>query len=313
MEGSSSTAAPVQSSARQSNKSSACSTRRAVQQERNGPPDGATGDGNRPKDDQKTAIRRILKSYSDSELYMITCFYRQRLEVIDDLVEDLTAVLGKLLKGREFMDIRQLVKSKQRQKASRILLDLVTRAPIQVQREMWEVFVEMQDNKPQLKGILREIQEKGTRLPIEVFQCWCEEEVPEELRDVQKQHKKTIRAQNEKLSVNTLRGREKTKTFLLSDRYTELIVTSSHRDRRLVEHELVARGREHEEWQERNVRKEQGRIGSDELFGSTFGTTILSGIAGIGKTTMVQNILYRWAKGRSIPRSTVSFISNSVT
>uniref|UniRef100_A0A4W3GM25 NACHT domain-containing protein n=1 Tax=Callorhinchus milii TaxID=7868 RepID=A0A4W3GM25_CALMI len=86
--------------------------------------------------------------------------------------------------------------------------------------------------------------------------------------------------------------REKTKTFLLSDRYTELIVTSSHRDRRLVEHELVARGREHEEWQERNVRKEQGRIGSDELFGSTFGTTILSGIAGIGKTTMIHCVFH---------------------
>uniref|UniRef100_A0A4W3GNV8 NACHT domain-containing protein n=1 Tax=Callorhinchus milii TaxID=7868 RepID=A0A4W3GNV8_CALMI len=104
------------------------------------------------------------------------------------------------------------------------------------------------------------------------------------------------------LLVNTLRGREKTKTFPLRDRYIELIVTSSPRDRRLVEHELVARGREHIMWQERNVRRQRKKIRPDELFGSTFGTTILSGIAGIGKTTMVQNILYRWATGKIYPQ-----------
>uniref|UniRef100_A0A4W3GJ18 NACHT domain-containing protein n=1 Tax=Callorhinchus milii TaxID=7868 RepID=A0A4W3GJ18_CALMI len=138
----------------------------------------------------------------------------------------------------------------------------------------------MEDSNPELKGILREIQEK----------------------EVQEQHKVTLRSQNEKLSVNVLRGREKTKTFLLSERYTELIVTSSPRERRLVEHELVARGREHIMWQERNVRKELKKIQPDELFGSTFGTTVLSGIAGIGKTTMVQNILYRWATGKIYPQ-----------
>uniref|UniRef100_A0A4W3HFY2 NACHT domain-containing protein n=1 Tax=Callorhinchus milii TaxID=7868 RepID=A0A4W3HFY2_CALMI len=107
---------------------------------------------------------------------------------------------------------------------------------------------------------------------------------------------------NEKLSVSTLREGEKTKIFLLSDRYTELIVTSSPRDRRLVEHELVASGLEHIIWQERNVRRDLKKIRSDELFGSNFGTTILSGIAGIGKTTMVQKILYGWATGKVYPQ-----------
>eukprot|EP00062_Callorhinchus_milii_P025625 gi/632986809/ref/XP_007910442.1/ PREDICTED: NACHT, LRR and PYD domains-containing protein 3-like isoform X2 [Callorhinchus milii] len=167
---------------------------------------------------------------------------------------------------------------------------------------MWNFFVKMEDNKPQLKGILRKIQEKGKSLPTEVFQRWCEEKVPEELRDFQEQHKVFLRSQNEKLSLKTLRGRKKTKTFLLSDRYTELIVTSSPRDRRLVEHELVARGRDHEEWQQRNVRKDLKKIQLEELFGDTFRTTILSGIAGIGKTTMVQNILYRWATGKVYPQ-----------
>uniref|UniRef100_A0A4W3HTD1 NACHT, LRR and PYD domains-containing protein 3-like n=1 Tax=Callorhinchus milii TaxID=7868 RepID=A0A4W3HTD1_CALMI len=298
MEGSSYTEAAVESSRRQSNQASACLTAASVERDRNWPTEGATHDVNRPNGDDKTAIRQILKSYSDSELHMVTVFYRQRLVVMDDLVEDLTLVMEKLLRGREFAHNRELENRNQRQEASRYLLDLVTGARRRVQRGMWEALVKMEDNKPQLKTILREIQEKGNRLPTEVFRGWCEEKVPEELRDVQKQHKETLRSQNEKLSVNTLRGREKTKTFLLSDRYTELIVTSSPRERRLVEHELVARGREHEEWQEKNVRKEMKKIQPDKLFGTTFGTTVLSGIAGIGKTTMVQNILYRWATGK---------------
>ncbi|XP_042201825.1 NACHT, LRR and PYD domains-containing protein 12-like [Callorhinchus milii] len=253
--------------------------------------------------DHKPTIKQILESYSDSEVHMLTWTFRQRLEqMMDDLVEDLTSMLEKLLKLKEFAEIRQLLNRKEKHEAAKYLLDLLTGAPRQVQRGMWEAFMKMEDNKPQLKGILKEIQDKGESLPTEVFRCWCEEKVPEELADFQKQHKETLRSQNEKLSVNTLRGREKRKTFELSDQYTELIVTSSLRERRLVEHELVARGRDHELRQEKNITKEVKKIRSNELFGSTFGTTVLSGIAGIGKTTMVQNILYRWATGNIYPQ-----------
>uniref|UniRef100_A0A4W3J1H5 NACHT domain-containing protein n=1 Tax=Callorhinchus milii TaxID=7868 RepID=A0A4W3J1H5_CALMI len=58
---------------------------------------------------------------------------------------------------------------------------------------------------------------------------------------------------------------------------------------------------------QRNVRKELEKMRPDQLFGSSFGrkrcgTTILSGIAGIGKTTMVQHILYSWATGKIYPQ-----------
>ncbi|XP_042202419.1 uncharacterized protein LOC103191012 [Callorhinchus milii] len=164
MEGSSYTEAPVQSSRRQSNQASACLTAASVERDRNWRTEGATHDVNRPVDDDKIAIRQILKSYSDSELHMVTVFYRQRLEVMDDLVEDLTLMLEKLLRGRQFAHVRDLVNRNQRQEASRYLLDLVTAARSRVQRGMWEALVNIEDNKPQLKAILREIQEKGRKL-----------------------------------------------------------------------------------------------------------------------------------------------------
>ncbi|XP_042202664.1 NACHT, LRR and PYD domains-containing protein 3-like, partial [Callorhinchus milii] len=203
--------------------------------------------------------------------------------------------------------IRHLANNQRRNKACIYLLGSLTSVVGRGQRTLWETLVQMQENNPKIQKILREIQQKGIRLIDMALWGGNVQPLSDSLRDIQNQHKETIRCQNEKLSVNTLRGREKTKNFLLSDRYTELIVTSSPRDRKLVEHELVSRGQDHEEWQERNVRKELEKMRPDQLFGSSFGrkrcgTTILSGIAGIGKTTMVQHILYSWATGKIYPQ-----------
>ncbi|XP_078061018.1 NACHT, LRR and PYD domains-containing protein 3-like [Mustelus asterias] len=103
--------------------------------------------------------------------------------------------------------------------------------------------------------------------------------------------------------------KEKVKIFQLVDRYAELTVISTVRDRTLVEHELLARGRDHEEWREKHLRKELEKIRTDQLFQSSFSqrkfksgnSTAVSGVPGIGKTTMVQKIVYDWATGKIYP------------
>ncbi|XP_042202415.1 NACHT, LRR and PYD domains-containing protein 12-like [Callorhinchus milii] len=257
-------------------------------------------------DKKAEPIRETLERYTDSQLNTVTLFYRQRIEeAMEEFVEAVALVLLKdrLLSTREYKRVGHLAKRKRRKEASKYLLGVVTSVIGRAQRTLWETLVKMQENKPKVQKILKEIQEKGTSL-LGMSQCSGKlEPLSDRLIDVKNHHKEVLCSQNEKLSLNTLRGREKSRTFLLSDRYTELIVTSSPRDRRLAEHELVARGRDHEQWQERNVRKELEKIRQAQLFGSSFGrrrfgTTILSGIAGIGKTTMVQNILHRWATGK---------------
>ncbi|XP_072133204.1 NACHT, LRR and PYD domains-containing protein 3-like [Mobula birostris] len=124
--------------------------------------------------------------------------------------------------------------------------------------------------------------------------------------DVQQKHKETLRAQTETLRVNTILMREKVKVFKLVDRYAELTVISTVRDRRLVEHELLARGRDHEEWREEHLRRELEKIRTDQLFQSSFSgnksnsgsMAAVAGVSGIGKTTMVQKIVYDWATGK---------------
>ncbi|XP_059815535.1 NACHT, LRR and PYD domains-containing protein 3-like [Hypanus sabinus] len=126
------------------------------------------------------------------------------------------------------------------------------------------------------------------------------------MEDVQQKHKETLRAKTETLRVNTILMREKVKVFQLVDRYAELTVISTVRDRRLVEHELLARGRDHEEWREKHLCGELEKLQMDQLFQSRFSQTnsksgssaAVAGVPGIGKTTMVQKIVYDWATGK---------------
>ncbi|XP_072891350.1 NACHT, LRR and PYD domains-containing protein 12-like [Hemitrygon akajei] len=126
------------------------------------------------------------------------------------------------------------------------------------------------------------------------------------MEDVQQKHKETLRAQTETLRVNTILMTEKVKVFQLADRYAELTVISTVRDRRLVEHELLARGRDHEELREKHLRIKLEKISTDQLFQSSFSrskskagsSSAVAGVPGIGKTTMVQKIVYDWATGK---------------
>ncbi|XP_059814761.1 NACHT, LRR and PYD domains-containing protein 3-like isoform X2 [Hypanus sabinus] len=126
------------------------------------------------------------------------------------------------------------------------------------------------------------------------------------MEDVRRKHKETLRAQTETLRVNTILMTEKVKVFQLVDRYAELTVISTVRDRRLVEHELLARGRDHGDWREKHLRRELEKIRTDQLFQSSFSwsksksgsSSAVAGVPGIGKTTMVQKIVYDWATGK---------------
>ncbi|XP_072894238.1 NACHT, LRR and PYD domains-containing protein 3-like [Hemitrygon akajei] len=261
------------------------------------------------KAEPEFTISDLLAEGGEYRLYQLTKFYRDRLkQAIEEKVERLGWMLTKEghFSREENEKVTELTEKGNRTESSRLFLSLVMGKGSRARRAMWESFVTWRTELPKLDRILREIQELGPD-PQEYMNIGQGlSELPTQLIDVQQKHKETLRAQTETLRVNTILMREKVQVFQLVDRYAELTVISTVRDRRLVEHELLARGRDHEEWREEQLRQELEKIRTEQLFQSCFSqsksksrnSAAVAGVPGIGKTTMVQKIVYDWATGK---------------
>ncbi|XP_072892333.1 NACHT, LRR and PYD domains-containing protein 3-like isoform X2 [Hemitrygon akajei] len=254
-------------------------------------------------------ISDLLAQGEEYRLYQLTKFYRDRLkQAIEEKVERLGWMLTKEghFSREENEKVTELTEKGNRTESSTLFLSLVMGKGSRVRRAMWESFVTWRTELPKLDRILREIQELGPDAQEYMNITQGLSELPTELIDVQQTHKETLRAQTETLRVNTILMTEKVKVFQLVDRYAELTVISTVRDRKLVEHELLARGRDHEEWREKHLCGELEKIRTDQLFQSSFSqskyksgsSAAVAGVPGIGKTTMVQKIVYDWAMGK---------------
>ncbi|XP_072133568.1 NACHT, LRR and PYD domains-containing protein 3-like [Mobula birostris] len=265
--------------------------------------------------DLNSAFSTFLSNCDDHQLFRLTIFYMERLEqAIEEGVEGFGLILtgDDLFTGREYHSVTELVEKGNRAGASKLLLDLVMEKGSGARRVMWESFVKLHHHLPKLSRILNEIRERGDAQFAYMDSERDLSDVPAHLKDVQQKHKETLRAQTEILRVNTILMREKVKVFQLVDRYAELTVISTFRDRRLVEHELLARGQDHEEWREKHLRRKLEKIRADQLFKRSFVQKLrtsyfgnksgisaaVAGVPGIGKTTMVQKIVYDWATGK---------------
>ncbi|XP_072892059.1 NACHT, LRR and PYD domains-containing protein 3-like [Hemitrygon akajei] len=265
--------------------------------------------------DLNSAISAFLSNCEDHQLFRLTRFYKERLEqAIEEGVERVSFMLMAKdhFTGPEYHSVTELAEKGNRAGASKLLLDLVMEKGSGARRVMWESFVKLHHHLPKLSRILNEIRECGDGQFAYMDTERGLSEVPRHLKDVRRKHMETLWAETEKLRVNTILMREKVKVFQLVDRYAELTVISTVRDRRLVEHELLARGRDHEEWREKGLRGKLEKIRTDQLFKKSFVqkferlffgnksgmSAAVAGVPGIGKTTMVQKIVYDWATGK---------------
>ncbi|XP_007908557.1 NACHT, LRR and PYD domains-containing protein 3-like isoform X2 [Callorhinchus milii] len=216
---------------------------------------------------------KTLDLYDEYQLLKLTKVYRHRIEQAIEV--DMEGVITLLTRNEhlsqpEQQKLTELTKSGQTEKSSKLLLNLVLGKGSRVSREMWKTFAEMRTNFPKMNKIMTEIQKYGSNLINQVMNDQRVPEVPSNLEDVQRLHKATLQKQSERLEVKTILIKEKVKIFQLIDRYMELTIISDTRHRKLVEHELLARGRDHEEWRQKELRGKLEKIRTDKLFHSSF-------------------------------------------
>ncbi|XP_072132400.1 NACHT, LRR and PYD domains-containing protein 3-like isoform X2 [Mobula birostris] len=253
----------------------------------------------------------ILEPLSHCDDFQLANFYGQRLTpAIEERVEEFSLILREEghFSGQEHEEVADLAEKGDRAESSKLLFGLVMKKGAQTRKVMWESFVKMQNQLPKLDKILKEILEfgpdPGEYMDISFPQGFGD--LSSQLKDVQQKHKETLRAQTETLRANTILMTEKVKAFQLVDQYTKLTVISTVRLRRLVEDELLATGRDHEELRMKQLQRELEIIQTDQLFQSSFSrgksksgsSAAVVGIPGIGKTTMMQKIVYDWATGK---------------
>ncbi|XP_041029789.1 NACHT, LRR and PYD domains-containing protein 3-like isoform X2 [Carcharodon carcharias] len=162
---------------------------------------------------------------------------------------------------------------------------------------------------PKLERVLKDVEKHGPDPSDYMDITEGLLDVPSQLAGVQEKHREKLRAQTERLCVNTILIKEKTKVFQLVDHYTRLTVISPGRDLANVEHELLARGQDHEKRRERQLRRKLEQIRPSQLFRSSFSrrsskcgsSAAVSGAPGMGKTTLVQKIVHDWTMGKIFP------------
>ncbi|XP_078087535.1 NACHT, LRR and PYD domains-containing protein 3-like [Mustelus asterias] len=261
--------------------------------------------------DTPSAITELLKKCDDYRLFQLIKFYRDRLEqAIEEGVEGLNLSLknNDHFSEQEYQKVTELTEKKSKADGSKLLLNLVMAKGSQARRIMWESFVKICDGLPELDKILKEIQELGCDSFDYLDKAQDLSQVSSQLEDVQQKHKETLREQTETLRINSVLFKEKVKIFQLVDHYADLSIIST-REIQLLEHELLARSREHKVWREKHLRKEMEKIQPAQLFqGRLSGTecklgssAAVSGVQGVGKTTMVQKIVHDWATGKIYP------------
>ncbi|GCC17373.1 NACHT, LRR and PYD domains-containing protein 3-like [Chiloscyllium punctatum] len=275
--------------------------------------------GGRMDGDPDTIITKFLAVCKSYHLFQLTKFYWHRLEqAIQEEVDGVSSLLKdkKHFNEKEHLAITELVEKGNRADSSKLLLNLVMEKDPQAQRVMWISFVKKRHASSKLDEILKEIEEHGLDPFHYMDMVRNLSEIPSHLKGVQQKHKESLRVQTEKLRVNTILIKEKVKIFQLVDRYTELAVISPVRGRALVEDELLARGRDHEEQREKLLRTELETIQVDQLFQCNISrgkskpgiSAVISGVPGIGKSTMAQKMVYDWATGKIYPEFQFAFI-----
>ncbi|XP_073495439.1 NACHT, LRR and PYD domains-containing protein 3-like isoform X2 [Phyllobates terribilis] len=178
----------------------------------------------------------------------------------------------------------------------------------------WESLFVLQNNcqHPNLIGVMAEFIERGDTL---VAQINLDEEGHQlyHLSDTHEIHKKHLLEMTQNLDEHSAPGlAQQRRSGSISTCYLDLIVVSTQQFRNRTKHEIIDTGGRHEHY----LRKTQStleRISPNRMFrwchhsGCTPHAVMVSGVPGVGKTTLMQKFVYDWVMKKHYQRFSFIF------
>ncbi|XP_075048981.1 NACHT, LRR and PYD domains-containing protein 6-like [Mixophyes fleayi] len=261
-------------------------------------------------DDEVREFCQELEKCNDSALRMIYEYFIDDLTYIvestdEEIMRELS--LRKILNIEYYADLlKQLGASVFSQLLIQDILDLGREAMI----GFWESLYVLQADRPHpnLLAVLDEITRTGQTLMNQILLDQNGHSLTAKLLEIQKQHKQHLFEKTQKLMEHRAPGsNQDPKHFSISDHYLDLVLISSQHFRCRSQHEIIDTGGKHEYY----LKKAQGsleRISPRRLFrwchrsGCVPRRVMISGVPGVGKTTLMQKFVHDWVTGKLYQR-----------
>ncbi|KAM4014106.1 NACHT, LRR and PYD domains-containing protein 12-like [Anomaloglossus baeobatrachus] len=156
---------------------------------------------------------------------------------------------------------------------------------------------------PSLDAVLEEFYHRGDTLVDEMLHDELGHQLSPDLSVVQENHKTNLHKKTEKLQDHKPPGcNQREESFPFSTHYVNLIIVSTHYFRERSENELIQTGVKHEKCFKK-IRKKLQCILPNKMFRWCHKSRLVpsmvmvSGVPGVGKTTLMQKFVYDWTRG----------------
>ncbi|XP_018421678.1 PREDICTED: NACHT, LRR and PYD domains-containing protein 3-like [Nanorana parkeri] len=252
-------------------------------------------------------FRHQLSAYPDSSLTRIHEYYRDCLTYILEDFDHHTVLVE--LNSRKVLNTDKYQTMEPSSFSQTLLQDIQDRGRKAV-IGLWECLYSLEKDHPHpnLLVVLDEIKQIGERLVEQILLDEHGHSLTPELKDIQKKHKQHLMEKTETLVEHRPPGATlEPQRFLINERYVDLIVVSSDQFRERPQNEIIQTGVRHEKCLKK-TQSELEHISPNKLFRWSHQSqcaphaVMVSGVPGIGKTTLIQKFVYDWVTGKHYQR-----------
>ncbi|XP_051781050.1 NACHT, LRR and PYD domains-containing protein 3-like [Erpetoichthys calabaricus] len=263
-------------------------------------------------------IRRfseVIKTFNHEDLLKVTKYYRPYVDYVIEcsIVSVLQNLVTKhILTNDEAKRFKAKGQHKETDNVESIIGDMINKDSMMLV-SMWQALAEELERfpLPNLTRILEELTEGGLDLFKDIHTSFQPFPIDAHIKGLQETHKDGVSE-----PTRTLEDQASPRYPVgFETRYAELMVIGQYRRINHEKlHELEKMGRTHAMLVEEKTKIKSEPIWTEQLFRRSIESEtpphiiVVSGVAGIGKTTMVEKIMFDWARGTQYQKFAFVFL-----